>query len=54
MRYAVVDATQLFNAVRDKLEGKDVSAFTRRLTETEGIVEAEEPSREARAASVDE
>ncbi|MPZ50110.1 MAG: hypothetical protein GEU75_12570 [Dehalococcoidia bacterium] len=38
MRYAVVDAVQLFNAVRDKMDGKDVSAFAKRLLQTEGVV----------------
>jgi hypothetical protein len=38
MRYCVVEATRLFEAVRDKLEGRgDAAAFCKRLIETEGI-----------------
>jgi hypothetical protein len=38
MRYCVVEATALFAAVRDKLEGNsDASAFCRGLVETEGV-----------------
>jgi hypothetical protein len=38
MRYCVVDSTQIFEAVRDQMDGKDVSAFCRRLIETEGVL----------------
>jgi hypothetical protein len=38
MRYAVVDSLQLYGALCDKLEGKDVKPFLQRLIETEGVV----------------
>jgi len=38
MRYCVLEATTLFRAVRDKLEGKgDAAAFLKRIVETEGV-----------------
>jgi hypothetical protein len=51
MRYCVVDAKQLFDAVRDKLDGKDVSAFGKQLLATEGIFEPEDASKPKSAAS---
>jgi hypothetical protein len=38
MRYCVLTATDLFDAVHDKLEGNgDAKAFLKRLAETEGV-----------------
>jgi hypothetical protein len=52
MRYCVVTATDLFDAVRNKLEGKgDEKAFLKRLVETEGIYTPPEPEPEAEAAA---
>jgi hypothetical protein len=50
MRYCVVDATQLFDAVRDKLEGRDTAEFCQKLIETEGIL-LPSATKEASAAS---
>ena len=54
MRYCVLTAADLFDAVRDKLEGRgDAKAFLRRLVETEGAFtppESEEPEAEAATA----
>jgi hypothetical protein len=48
MRYCVVEASQLFEAVRAKLEGRgDTAAWTRRLIETEGIFQPETSAVEA-------
>jgi hypothetical protein len=50
MRYCVVTATDLFDAVRDKLGGKsDGKAFLKRLVETEGVFTPGEPEEEAEA-----
>ena len=47
MRYCVLTATDLFEAVRDKLEGRgDAMAFLRRLAETEGVFTPPEPEPE--------
>jgi hypothetical protein len=54
MRYCVVDAMQLFKAVRDKLDNKDVSAFGKRLLETEGILEPEPASKTRSRTSNDD
>jgi hypothetical protein len=52
MRYCVITATDLFDAVRDKLEGKgDQKAFLKRLTETEGIFTPAMEEAEATAES---
>jgi hypothetical protein len=52
MRYCVITATDLFDAVRDKLEGKgDQKAFLKRLTETEGIFTPAAAEAEATAES---
>jgi hypothetical protein len=54
MRYCVVTATDLFDAVRDKLEGKgDAKAFLTRLVQTEGIFTPAEPETEAEAATAE-
>ena len=39
MRYCVVDALQLFEAVKQKLDGKDVKSFIQQMLETEGVLE---------------
>ena len=39
MRYCVIDALQLFEAVKQKLEGKDIKPFVQHLLETEGVIE---------------
>jgi hypothetical protein len=52
MRYCVVTATDLFDAVRDKLEGKgDATAFLKRLIETEGVFTHAAPEQEATPAA---
>jgi hypothetical protein len=44
MRYCIVQATDLFYAVRDKLEGKsDGRAFAKLMMETEGVLKVAEP-----------
>lgn len=51
MRYCVVEAAQLFAAVRDKLQGSDKAAqLCRRLLETEGILTFAEPAAPVEAA----
>jgi hypothetical protein len=54
MRYCVLTATDLFDAVLDKLEDRgDAKAFLKRIVETEGIftpAEPEEPEAEAATA----
>jgi hypothetical protein len=43
MRYCIVQATDLFYALRDKLEGKsDGKTFTRLMMETEGVLKLPE------------
>jgi hypothetical protein len=50
MRYCLVQATDLFEAVRDKLEGKgDAAAFAKRLMQTEGLLSPEPAPAEATA-----
>jgi hypothetical protein len=52
MRYCIITATDLFDAVRDKLEGKgDQKAFLKRLTETEGVFTPVTEEAEATAES---
>ena len=52
MRYCVVTATDLFDAVRDKLEGTgDTKAFLNRLAETEGVFTPPAPEAEATPAA---
>jgi hypothetical protein len=54
MRYCVVTATDLFYAVRDKLEAKgDAKTFLKRLVETEGIFTPAEPEAEAEPAAAE-
>ncbi len=44
MRYCIVDSAQLFDALRDQMEGKgDTKAFCRRLMETEGVFRPQPP-----------
>ena len=44
MHYCIVQASDLFNALRDKLEGKsDGKAFCRLMIETEGVLSLREP-----------
>lgn len=51
MRYCVVEAAALFEAVRAKMEGRgDAEAFCRRLLETEGVFTPEPPPPEGAAA----
>jgi hypothetical protein len=55
MRYAVVEATAIFAAVRDHFEGRgDKAAFCRRLIETEGIVTFESRPETPAAAPADQ
>jgi hypothetical protein len=53
MRYCVVDATRLFQAVQDQMEGRTeaVEAFCRSLLDTEGVLTATTRASDARAAS---
>ena len=54
MRYCVITATDLFDAVRDKIEGKgDAKSFLRRLVETEGVFTPPEPEPEAEPATAE-
>ena len=54
MRYCIVLASDVFNALRDKLEGKaDGKAFCKLMMETEGVVRLPEPAGAA-ASSEDE
>jgi len=54
MRYCVVTATDLFAAVRDKLESKgDAKAFLKRLVETEGVFTPAAPEADAEPATAE-
>jgi hypothetical protein len=54
LRYTIVQASDLFAALREKLEGKsDGKAFCRLMMETEGVLSMPEPVGAA-AASEDE
>jgi len=47
MRYCLLEATTLFRAVKDKLEGKgDAAAFLKRIVATEGLFSPPEASQE--------
>jgi hypothetical protein len=54
MRYCVLTATGLFDAVRDKLEGRgDTEAFMKRIVATEGVFVSEEAQATAEPSAAD-
>jgi hypothetical protein len=54
MRYCILTATDLFDAVKDKLEGRgDASAFFKRIVATEGVFSAEEATPKAESTAKD-
>ena len=55
MRYTIVQATDLFEAVREKLEGKsDGKAFCKLMMETEGVLTVPKPAGAAATSESDE